>query len=124
MYRLLDNRKALIAVAIAIAFVAVVIPTCRMVGCSMDMGSMGSMGMVHMGTGLGMSPSCDGELSTTQGPLAVVPLGAEVLVLVLMAALTVGTMFFSPHTVSRLVLVPDATPPPPPEDPLGERFRV
>ena len=43
MYRLLDNRKSLIAIAIVVAFVTVVVPTCRMVGCQMEMGYMGFM---------------------------------------------------------------------------------
>jgi len=124
MYRLLDNRKALIAMVIAIAFIAVVIPTCRMVGCSMDMGAMGAMSMMPMGSGLAFSAACDGELSTTQGPVAVLPTGLQSLALALMAAVMAVAVFFSPPMASRLVLVPDATPPPPPEDPLGERFRV
>jgi hypothetical protein len=124
MYRLLNNRKALIAVAIAVAFVAVVIPTCRMVGCSMDMGSMGAMSMMNMGAGLGMSSTCDGEYLTTSTPLAVVPLGAESLVLTLLAAVMAAVVLFSPQMVSRPVLIVDAAPPPPPEDPLGARFRV
>lgn len=124
MFRLLDNRKALIAVAIAVAFVAVVIPTCRMVGCSMDMGSMGAMSMMNMGSGLGLSSTCDGEYTTTSSPLAVVPLGAESLVLALLAAVTAAVLLFSPQMVARPVLIVDAAPPPPPEDPLGVRFRV
>lgn len=126
MYRLLDNRKALIALAIAIAFLAVAIPTCRMVGCSMESGSMASMDMMHMGSGaeLGFFSTCGGEYSTTEGPLAIVPLGADVLVLAFAAACVAAGALASPMTVSRPVLVADATPPPPPEDPLGVRFRV
>jgi len=124
VYRLLNNRKALIAVAIAVAFIAVVIPTCRMVGCSMDMQSMGTMSMMDMGASLSLTSSCDGQYTTTQSPLAVVPLGIQALVLALMAVVVAAVTRFSPHVVSRPVFIVDATPPPPPDDPLGERFRV
>lgn len=125
MYRqLVNNRKALIALTVAIAFVAVVVPTCRMVGCSMDMG--GSAGMMHhMGSVPMMSSTCGGEYSTTDGsPLGVVPVGVEALILALFATLLGVRALFATVMQSRSLVVAYATPPPPLESPLGTRLRL
>lgn len=123
---MLDSRKALIALTIVVAFVAIVIPTCRMIGCSMDMAKMGVMdAMHHMGSGFILTSSCDGEWSTTTSPFAVVPPGLETFLISLFAAALAAITFFSPQMASRLVHIVDAIPPPLlPQDPLGARFRV
>jgi hypothetical protein len=123
---MVDSRKALIALTVAVAFVAIVIPTCRMIGCSMDMATMGAMdAMHHVGSGVILSSSCDGEWSTTTSPFAVVPPGLETFLIALFAAVLATVALFSPQVVSRPVHIADAMPPPPlPQDPLGVRFRV
>lgn len=124
MYRLANNRKALIALTVAIAFVAVVVPTCRMVGCSMEMGS--SAGMMHnLGSAPLMSSTCGGEYTTTDGSvLGVIPLGIDALILALFATLLAARALFATAMQSRSLAVEYATPPPPPETPLGVRLRL
>lgn len=124
MYQLANNRKALIAITVAIMFVTVVVPTCRMVGCSMEMG--GSAGMMHhMGAAPMMSSTCGGEYTTTDGsPLGVIPVGIDALILALFATLLVARALFATELQSRSLVVAYATPPPPPETPLGVRLRL
>ncbi len=121
MHRLLDNRKALIAIAIVIAFVAVVVPTCRMVGCQMEMGYMGFM---HPGDTAGLFSDCGGTWSLSDVPEGIVPASINTLVLALFAAIAAVVALVRPQMVARPVLIVDATPHPPPEEPLGVRFRV
>jgi len=121
MAHLRNNRKALIAFAIIIAFVAIVVPTCRMVGCQMEMGYMPFM---PAGQAFALFSDCGGVWSVSDVPVGVVPVGLETLVLALFAALAAGLVLFQPQLVARPVRIVDATPPPPPEDPLGVRFRV
>jgi hypothetical protein len=121
----LHSKKAMIAFAVVIAFVAIVLPTCRMVGCSMSSmgGSMGgSMGMHDMG--LSFNNACDGSMVTNVAPLAIVPAGAESLVLALVAALVAALVLFRPPVLVQAVRSHSTDPPPPPEDPRGERLRV
>ena len=94
MYRLANSRKALIAIMVAVAFVSVVVPTCRMVGCSMDMGAAGMTH--HIGSAPSMSSTCGGEYSTTDGsPLGVIPVGIETLILALFATLLGARALFA-----------------------------
>jgi hypothetical protein len=111
-------RKTAVALAIVIALVAIVVPTCRMVGCSMEMGFMSS------GMGLGFLPNCGGTYVMSGAPAAVLPAGADSLTLALVAAVVAAIALFRPRVATRLVRIIDAAPPPPPEDPRGERFRV
>lgn len=122
MRALANNRKALIAFVIAVAFVTLVVPTCRMVGCSMEMG--GTMGFMNHTMGEVISGTCGGEYVTTTGPLSIVPVGSETLLLSLLAALVAGVVLFAPRVDLQPVRFVDRAPPPPPEDPRGERFRV
>ncbi len=121
MSHFVNSRKSLIALAIAVALVAIVVPTCRMVGCSMENGYMGFM---HAGSELGLFGSCGGEYTSTAGPEGVIPPGGQSLLLSLFAALAAVAVVFMPQLVSRPVYLVEATLPPPPEDPLGARFRV
>lgn len=112
------NRKALLALAIVVAFVAIVVPTCRMVGCS-----MGAMPL-HMGDTAGFFSLCDGTYVTSNAPSAVIPSGADALVLALVAAVFAAVAAFQPSVrVVRITSHP-SDPPPPPEDPRGMRLRV
>jgi hypothetical protein len=113
----LTTRKALIALAIVVAFVAIVVPTCRMVGCSMG----GAMPLGHMADVPGFFGSCGGTFVTSTAPSAVVPSGADALVLALLAAVIAAVAAFQPAvSVVRITSHP-SDPPPPPEDPLGMR---
>lgn len=109
------------ALTIAVAFVAIVVPTCRMVGCSMD---MGAMGMVHNFGQLSFMGDCGGTVVASSAPSAVVPAGADALVLALVAAVFAGIALAMPRPDTGLVRVIGETPPPPPTLPRGERFRV
>jgi hypothetical protein len=113
------NRKALIALAIVVAFVAIVVPTCRMVGCSMG----GAMPFGHSNMA-GFFGDCGGTYVTSTAPSAVVPAGADALVLALVTAVFAALVLAKPPVVVQAVRVHDADPPPPPEDPRGERLRL
>lgn len=122
MTSLLHNRKALIALAVVFAVVAIVIPTCRMTGCTMQMG--GAMPFGHQST-LGLFSDCGGSYIVNGTPLAVVPGGLDGLVLTLAAAvLAVVALFSRDDSSGRLVRVWGSLPPPPPDDPLGTRLRI
>ncbi|HET6352429.1 MAG TPA: hypothetical protein VFG89_09945 [Coriobacteriia bacterium] len=112
------NRKALIALAIVVAFVAIVVPTCRMVGCSMGAMPLNGMGMA------GFWGTCGGSFVTSAAPAAVVPSGADALTLALVSVLAAALIAFQPKVrVVRITSHP-SDPPPPPEDPLGMRQLV
>ena len=121
MRQLLDNRKALVAIAIVVAFVAVVVPTCRMVGCQMEMGYMGFM---HPGDTAGLFSDCGGTWSLSDTPVGIIPASIDALVLALFAAISAVVAMLRPQMVAHPVRIVDAAPPPPPEEPLGARFRV
>lgn len=113
------NNRALIAIAIVIAFVAIVVPTCRMVGCSMGTGGM-SWGHVETP---GFFGSCGGTYVTNDAPAAVVPAGADSLVLALVAVLMLAVLIAPPQLRVQQILA-HSSDPPPPEDPRGERLRI
>lgn len=120
MIRFLGSRKTILAFAIIVAFVAVVVPMYEMVGCSMEFGYMPfADGQLHF------SPVCGGEWLMSQAPTGVVPAGTSALVLALsVVALFAGIVLMRPQTTGQLVRIIEATPPPPPEEPQGQRFRV
>lgn len=121
MNALLTSRKALIALAVVVAVVAVVVPTCRMVGCSMDMGGARPFGM-QMSTGL--FSDCGGEYVFSSSPAAVVPAGADSLTLALLGAIVAALALMLPTFAWRPVFAVEFAPPPPPEPPLGQRLRL
>jgi len=113
-------RKALLPLAIVVAIVAVAVPTCRMVGCDMDMGAMRFVPM----QGVHLTAPCPGTWELSSAPAGTVPNGGGSLLLTFIAALAAVVVLFSPQVVSRPVLARVSNPPPPPDDPLGARFRV
>ncbi|MDZ4168319.1 MAG: hypothetical protein U1E26_01505 [Coriobacteriia bacterium] len=121
MNALLTSRKALIALAVVLAVLAVAVPTCRMVGCSMDMGGARPFGM-QMSAGL--FSDCGGEYVFSSSPAAVVPAGADSLTLSLLGALVAAVALMMPAFASKPVFVVELAPPPPPEPPLGQRLRL
>jgi ABC-type antimicrobial peptide transport system permease subunit len=121
MNRLLNSRKTLIVLTIVVAFVAVAVPTCQMVDCNMEMGYMPFM---HGQADFNISSMCGGEWVASQAPNAIVPAGADSLVLALVSAVVAAVLMLRPQLVAGSVRIEEFTPPPPPEEPRGERFRV
>jgi hypothetical protein len=113
-------RRMLLPLTIVVALVAIAVPTCRMIGCDMD---MGAMRIVPMG-GTYLSAQCPGQWEFSSTPVSTVPNGSSAILLTLVAALVAAVVLIAPQSTSRFVLVRVSDPPPPPEDPRGERFRV
>lgn len=132
MSRFSHNRRALLALATVVAIIAVVYPTCRMIGCSAPATGFGGAMSMSGGSGFGaplgdlprMVKDCGGEFISSVAPIGVMPSGIESLLLALSAALVGGIVLFAPHVTMRPVLIAYAEPPPPPQDPRGERFRI
>jgi len=118
--RFADMRRFALPLVIMVAVAAIAVPTCRMVGCDMDMGSMPLMPF----NGPIVSSACGGQWEFSSGPAGILPSGTDALSLTLMAAFAVAVVLLAPQVAGHPVLVRVSNPPPPPEDPLGERFRV
>lgn len=119
MTRIADRfRSILVPLLIVVAFVAIMVPTCQMVGCN------GMMMFPYLGGTPVVHSVCPGTLVVSSTPVAVIPDAASSLLVTLMAAIVVAAIVFSPRVAVRPVRIIDAEPPPPPADPLGERFRV
>lgn len=128
MHQLLNSRRMLIAMTMIVVLVAVVFPTCRMIGCSMEMGPNGampiSMHQLAMGDMFRITGDCGGEYVTSETFDGLVPTGVEALLLALMAALVGGIVFMAPRVRFEASRLAYATPPPPPLEPRGERFLI
>lgn len=120
MNRLTDNRRMMIVLAVVVAVVAIVVPTCRMVGCSMSMGSpmSGHDGMTIL------FGDCGGELVYNTTPSAVVPSGLDSLTVALLAALLAAAALLLPQVKPRAMLITERASPPPPLDSGGMRLRL
>lgn len=114
------HRKALLALALAVAFVAIAIPSCRMIGCSMG----GAMPWGHNAAGLGIYGTCGGTWVTNAAPIALVPPTTYTLILAMFAAFVAALALSRPTVLVERIRVHDSDPPPPPEDPRGERLRI
>lgn len=110
----------MIAMAALVAFVAIVIPTCQMVGCSMSGGAM-SWGNMSMP---GIFGTCGGTYVVNQAPPAVIPPNAMTLVLALVAMLLLVPSLLTPRVHVQLISAHDSDPPPDPLDPRGESLRI
>ena len=121
MNRVRDSRGLFIALAITLALVAIVVPTCRMVGCSMS-GSGMSWGAAM--PGLGFFGTCGGTYVMNSTPAATVPANADSIVLAIVAAVIVAMAFADIRPRAYMVRISDADPPPPPVDPLGTRLTI
>jgi hypothetical protein len=115
-----NNRRVAMALVVMMAVVAIAIPTCTMIGCDMEMNG----GMPFMPSGSGIFNSCPGEWVTNTGPLGVIPNGAENVVLALSVAIIAVAVTLAPRRTTAPVRISAADPPPPPEDPLGQRTRI
>ncbi len=108
------------ALVVMMAVVAIAIPTTTMIGCDMGMGS----GMPFMPSGSGIYNGCTGEWATTTGPVGVLPNGVENLLLALGVAIVAVAVTLAPREAAAPVRFAADEPPPPPEDPLGQRTRI
>jgi len=118
-----DKSRMMLALAVAFAIVFVAIPTCQMIGCSMDM----STGMMRISTipGPHLGEACDGLWVTTSGSqLGMPPTEFLLALLTLAVAIAAATSLFAPRVRMSAVRVADANAPPPPLDPRGARFIV
>lgn len=113
-------RKSMIATAVIFAFVMVVIPTCRMVDCTMS----GAMSWGDNAHGLGIFGTCGGNYVTNAATAAAVPPTGYSVLLAMIAAALAATLLIEPPMVVERIRVHASDPPPPPEDPRGERLRI
>lgn len=114
-----NNRSVYIALLVMVAFVAIVVPTCRMVGCSMT----GAMAWKTLDTP-SLFGDCGGTYVTSTTPAAVVPPGAETLVLVAVAMVLASAGLFTAEAHAQRLVPVQASPPPPALDPRGMRLRI
>jgi len=122
LFRHIDIRRFMLPLAIMVAMVAVVLPTCQMIGC--DMNGMGAMPFMPQG---GAYSDCPGQwVVNTSSSNGIVPRGltSSTVSLLLAILLVAATPFFAPQTFRRLVAAYTGDPPPPLEDSFGARFRV
>jgi hypothetical protein len=113
-------RRLLLPIAIVVAIVAIAVPTCRMVGCDMDMGAMRFI--PHNGPHF--SSMCPGQWEFSSAPTGILPTGSDPLVLGFAALAVAAFVLVAPRRMARPLFAYAGSPPPPPEDPLGARFRV
>lgn len=119
-----NNRQLMMVMALIVAFVAIVIPTCRMVGCSMEMGSSMSMaGHGSMG-GAVLNAACGGQRIFNSTPNAIVPSGADSLTLALVAAVIAALSLMLPTVSAGRSGAFVTAPIPPPLPVRGERTRL
>jgi hypothetical protein len=112
-----------VALAVAVAIVAAAIPTCQMIGCSMDMNAGMMRIFTHPGQSIGNA--CDGSwVSSASSQYGVPPSEFTTLLLSLLAAIAAAVVLFSPRVAVRPIRLVDANGPPPPLEPRGERFTV
>jgi hypothetical protein len=115
-----NNRRVAMALVVMMAVVAIAIPTTTMIGCDMGM----SGGMPYMPSGTGIFNGCLGEWATNTGPVGVLPSGAESLLLALSVAIVAVAVTLAPRQTAAPARILATEPPPPPEDPLGQRTRI
>lgn len=119
-FRSYIRRFAVPLVAI-VAIVAVIVPTCQMVGCA---GAMRFLMPITDGLAITGPTDCGGMFVYSSAPLAVSPSGVTPLLLTLMAALAVLVpVLFTPRAEFAFASFVRMEPPPP-DDPRGERIRI
>jgi len=95
VFRYVNMQRFALPLAIMVALVAVVLPTCQMVGC--DMNGMTAMPFMPQG---GAFTDCPGQwVVNTSGSNGIVPSGLDSLTFSLLIALLaiVGALFFAPQ---------------------------
>ncbi len=121
MERVRTYRGTILAIAVVIALVAIVLPTCRMVGCSMEPGGVAPWGVQKVA---GLFSDCGGEYVYGSAPYAVVPSGADALTLALVSAVIAALALMVPSMNARPAFIAESPPPSRPESPLGVRLRL
>jgi len=118
-----NMNKFALTLAIMMALVAVALPTCQMVGCDMGLMPMGAMPFMPQG---GAYSDCPGEwVVNSSGTTGIIPSGIDSMTLTLLAGIVALAAFaLAPKLQVSHVRDYRVEPPPPPEDPLGMRFRV
>ena len=117
-----NSHKILLNVMLAIALLAVAIPTCQMIGC--DMGMCGGMMRITTIPGPTIGVACGGIWLASASVAGTMPAEFLSLLLALIVAFAFSLTAFSPRVEFRMARIADANAPPPPLDPRGERFIV
>ena len=112
----LNMRKLSLTMVLIVGLIAVAIPVCQMIGCTMSSGMMPFSSMPMFGG------ACDGTTMTNTAPVGTLPPNAQSMILALAALLGAAIMVLSPPAVSSRMLVVAEDPPDPPEDPRGVRL--
>jgi hypothetical protein len=115
-----DKRRRIMAVLLAVAMLAVAVPTYVMVGC--DMGKCDGMTSISTQLGTSFGDACDGTWLASATVTGVIPGGFITILLTLIAAMAAAVALFSPSLELRPVRLVRANAPPPPLDPRGERY--
>ena len=121
MFNRVDNSRLMLVMAIAVAIVAIAVPTSQMIGCTMDMS--GGMPFFPF-SGTTVHGICGGVWVTNTGPAAVLPETVLLFAFALVAAIATLATRFSPRLELRAIRITGKAPPPPPEDPRGERLLI
>lgn len=117
-----DMRKLVLPLIVVFAIVAVIVPSCQMVGCTAPMRFMPLLTGV---LGLGATSNCGGTFVFDKAPSAVVPSGADSLLLTLVAAVAIAVAaLFAPPALARSLALVRIEPPWPPEDLRGQRLLI
>lgn len=98
----------LATLAVAVAIVMLMVPTCTMIGCSMSGGRM----FIPFGEDLGMAQPCGGTYVVSRAPLAAGPLQSETTVTLAFVALIVAFVLFAPRVEATPVRSARDGPPP------------
>ena len=117
-----NSHKILLNVMLAIALLAVAIPTCQMIGC--DMGMCGGMMMLIPHSGPSLAADCGGAWIANAGQLGVFPPELITALVAMLAMLGLAAFVLPPRRELQPIRVETANPPPDPIPPQGERFRV
>lgn len=108
------------SLAVVIAVVAIMVPTCVMVGCTMS----GGMMYVPFSDTPSVSSSCGGTYVYSKTPVGVMPADASTLI-AFVAALLIAVAFVAPRLVAQgPVRALCGGPPPPPDDLGGVRLLI
>ena len=101
----------LTSLVVVLAIVAIMVPTCVMVGCSMSGGAM----FVPFGTEASFSSSCGGTYLFSKSPVGTVPSDVSSVLISFVAALLVVAVAFSPRLTADPIRSSRDGPPPPPD---------
>lgn len=117
----IDNRTATTWLAIITLIVAIAVPACVMMDCTMLVAPMSHPGDLG-GTAMA---DCLGQMLAGPSTLGITPTSISALIVALLALFVFAGTLFSARTEASAYRVTFAEePPPPPSDPRGERLRI